>query len=302
MPKPPFGILKAPSFHSVFRYVSIEGLLEFIQENIVPSMLSNLTDLGILEGNEVQQIKEDIEPVIPAESASTKSVITPSTIPFVSTFLKVINVKPTSKDQLTVISNDITYYRLTPDYFAWLHHRMVLAQKKHQAGKITPNVYREITDRFNSILEIGFSIFSKVTLKDAVRSFNVKTYKLPVHHSPWIFPTTGSWNVTHPVSEAAVNMVKTIEERALTAGWTKARLYQNRGRFSFPCGEDYGLVCFLKNGQTIGEITERYIEIIGPPPNQSVLRFYNPDAEQPWKRKIEPEQEASMKKTTEQAA
>ncbi len=63
------------------------------------------------------------------------------------------------------------------------------------------------------------------------------------------------------------------------------RLYRNRGRFRSPCGEDYGLVCFVDGDERIGEITCQSIEIVGPPPRETVLRFYNPDVEQPWHRK-----------------
>ena len=63
------------------------------------------------------------------------------------------------------------------------------------------------------------------------------------------------------------------------------RLYQNRGRFRFPCGRDDGLVCFLEDDQRIGEVTRQSIEIIGPPPKENRLRFYNPDVDQPWLKK-----------------
>ena len=61
--------------------------------------------------------------------------------------------------------------------------------------------------------------------------------------------------------------------------------YQNRGRFRFPCGEDYGLVCFLDDNKRIGQVTRQYIEIVYPPPQDNRLRFFNPDVEQPWIKK-----------------
>jgi len=45
----------------------------------------------------------------------------------------------------------------------------------------------------------------------------------------------------------------------MAKGWSEVRLYQNQGRFRFPCGEDYGLVCFVDGDQEIGEATERFI-------------------------------------------
>ena len=87
----------------------------------------------------------------------------------------------------------------------------------------------------------------------------------------------------------AVAKVDAIREEAMAKGWSEARLYQNQGRFRFPCGEDYGLVCFVDGDQEIGEVTERSIEIIHGPKSgrPSTLRFYNPDVPQPWMKKVE---------------
>lgn len=79
--------------------------------------------------------------------------------------------------------------------------------------------------------------------------------------------------------------VDAIRDQALSLGWTDARLYQNRGRYSFPCGQEYGLVCFLYDDRSVGEVTRQSIEIIGPPPQENRLRFYNPDVDQPWLKK-----------------
>ena len=43
-----------------------------------------------------------------------------------------------------------------------------------------------------------------------------------------------------------------------------------------------GLVCFLKPGDRIGEVTLQSIEIIHPLPSEVRHRFYNPDVDQPW--------------------
>ena len=71
--------------------------------------------------------------------------------------------------------------------------------------------------------------------------------------------------------------------------WSEARLYQNQGRYRFPCGQDYGLVCFVGDDRKIGAVTEKNIEIIHSPdtPRPSTLRFHNPDVPQPWLKKVE---------------
>ena len=79
--------------------------------------------------------------------------------------------------------------------------------------------------------------------------------------------------------------IDAIRDQALALGWRESQLYQNPGRFRFPCGRDDGLVCFLEDDQRIGEVTRQSIEILGPPPQETRLRFYNPDVDQPWLKK-----------------
>ena len=99
---------------------------------------------------------------------------------------------------------------------------------------------------------------------------------------PHLFPEHGDWKFTQPVRLSTVPKVDAIRDQALSLGWSEAQLYQNRGRFRFPCGQDYGLVCFLEEDKRIGKVTRQSIEIIGPPPQERCLRFYNADVDQPW--------------------
>jgi hypothetical protein len=72
--------------------------------------------------------------------------------------------------------------------------------------------------------------------------------------------------------------VDAIRKQAQSLGWAEARLYQNRGRFAFPCGQDWGLVCFVGHGDALGEITETHIEIIHDcSGRRNPLRFANSD-------------------------
>jgi hypothetical protein len=106
--------------------------------------------------------------------------------------------------------------------------------------------------------------------------------ELPPTVDQYLFPKDGDYRFTVKVPPAAVAKVDTIRDQALALGWAEARLYQNRGQFRFPCGDDYGLVCFIGEAHRIGELTTQYIEIIGPSPLENCLRFYNPDVAQPW--------------------
>ena len=99
----------------------------------------------------------------------------------------------------------------------------------------------------------------------------------------YVFPTDGNHPFTEKVLQSAVAKVDAIRDQALALGWSEARLYQNRGRLRFPFGGDYGLVCFIGEEQRVGEVTKQHVEIlVGSPPRESRLRFYNPDVDQPW--------------------
>ena len=107
------------------------------------------------------------------------------------------------------------------------------------------------------------------------------THTLPTV-PPHLFPEDGDWKFTQPVRSSIVPKVDAVRDQARSLGWSEAQLYQNRGRFRFPCGQDYGLVCFLEGDKRIGKVTRQSIEIIGPPPHENWLYFYNADVDQPW--------------------
>jgi hypothetical protein len=74
------------------------------------------------------------------------------------------------------------------------------------------------------------------------------------------------------VSNHALAQVNAIRDEAQGKGWTEAELYQTRGRFPFPCGRQYGLVCFIHRDQRVGKVTANNIEIVYP--DGHALRFY----------------------------
>lgn len=81
----------------------------------------------------------------------------------------------------------------------------------------------------------------------------------PAHH---LHPPEGTYAFTIHVDDHALAEVERIRSRAHACGWTDDDLLQNRGRIRFPCGEDWGLVCFLRHGQRVGEVTERAVELV----------------------------------------
>jgi hypothetical protein len=81
-------------------------------------------------------------------------------------------------------------------------------------------------------------------------------------------------------------MVDSISELARSLGWKRERLYAAGGHGIFDSNR--GLVCFLKPGDRIGEVAAQSIEIIHPLPSEVRHRFYNPDVDQPWIRRVSP--------------
>lgn len=81
-------------------------------------------------------------------------------------------------------------------------------------------------------------------------------------------------------------MVDSISELALSLGWRRERLYATGGNGIFD--PNRGLVCLLKPGDRIGEVAAQSIEIIHPLPSEVRHRFYNPDVDQPWIRRVSP--------------
>lgn len=103
----------------------------------------------------------------------------------------------------------------------------------------------------------------------------------PVEH---LFPADGEWPFTLPVAPEAITKVDAIRDVAVELGWTEATLYQNRGRYPFPYGQDYGLVCFLSGNHHVGEVTRESIEVVCRRPRGGVYRHYNLNVPQPWIR------------------
>ena len=225
-------------------------------------------------------------PVPPVEEAS----VVPEAL-FVATDLESRNFEYEEGGNRDIEYKGKIYRRLDPEYFAWLRSRMVAAGNAFKAGKLSDNRWNILRERFNQIQKLAIEEFGDKVLQKAVRSLNPKTYKAPAKHQKkdWIYPAEEAWKCQQPVTSRAVAKVDAIRDKAMACGWSEARLYQNQGRFRFPCGQDYGLVCFVDDTQEIGAVTKRFIEIIhgANTPRPSTLRFHNPDVSQPWLKKVE---------------
>ena len=157
------------------------------------------------------------------------------------------------------------FRRLDPDHYAWLRHKMDLAKKAASSGRLSAQAFDTLRTRFNVIHAWAMEHLGDEDLRSAVCSLDPKAYAPPridrldrrqnaappvpkassPATRPYLYPRDGDWRFTQRVRTSAVPKVDAIRDQALSLGWREARLYQNRGRFRFPCGEDYGLVCFL---------------------------------------------------------
>jgi hypothetical protein len=179
------------------------------------------------------------------------------------------------------------FRRLDPDYYAWLRHRMEVAKRARERRRLAAAQYQELRQRFNPVHFWATEHLGEPALLAAVQTLDPNTYR-PPRVEDWqprprseqapsqahLFPAEGDWPFTESVSPEAVRGVDAIRDQALALGWSEAALYQNRGRLRFPCGDDYGLVCYVYDQHKIGEITRESIEIVAP--SGSRLRYRRP--------------------------
>jgi len=182
--------------------------------------------------------------------------------------------------------NDTVYRRLDPEYYAWLRSRMVLAKKAAAAGKLDAAAFEDLRVRFNAVHQWAVEHFGEDELLATVQTFRAGDYKPPVaeDEAPRVSVPGVRKCVADTITPEAIAMVESISEHALSLGWKRERL---RGIGKGMFDPQRGLVCFLKPGDRIGEVTLQSIEIIHPLPSEVRHRFYNPDVDQPWVKKIE---------------
>ena len=207
---------------------------------------------------------------------------------FVSTALDTWFTEQPAAFARDVQIDDIAYRRLDPEYYAWLRSRMILAQKAATAGHLDSGAFEALRVRFNAVHEWAVEHLGEDQLLAAVRTLRASDYipPTPEDDGPRVPMPQGRKSGSDRITPEALAMVDAIRERALALGWQHERLYGvgNHGIFD----PWRGLICFLKAGDRIGDVTRQSIEIIGPPPNEVRQRFYNPDVDQPWIKRIEP--------------
>lgn len=220
----------------------------------------------------------------------------PSQIVFVSTALDVIRV---SNDRTTDdgdrlperLINGQVYRQLDSNFYAWFRFMMDGAARATDAGKMSTATYDELLGKFDPIHKLAVQVFGIHQLHRAVENLDIQNYRGPSRqtlmalvNSVFKYPREGSWKFTQPISPKIKALVDAISENARALGWTEASLYQNRGNIKFPCGKDWGLICFVRDGDRITSVTASAIEIVGSTANSisssNPLKFYNPNFKQ----------------------
>lgn len=177
--------------------------------------------------------------------------------------------------------NDTAYRRLDPEYYAWLRSKMNLAKLAANVGQLGQEEFNELRLKFNAVHEWAIEHVGEAALLDAVRNLDARDYTPPVPE-----PATPR-RVAPPPDAArpdAVAIVDTIRDQALALGWTHDSLYASGGSARPTFGRERGVVCSLRPGDRIGEVTTHSIEIILA--NGVRQRFYNPNVDQPWIRRV----------------
>ncbi len=78
-----------------------------------------------------------------------------------------------------VVISGVCYRRLDPPYYAWLRHRVARAKDVCDAGRLPPESFETIRERFGQVHAWALSHLGEDPLRAAVRAFDPRTYEPP---------------------------------------------------------------------------------------------------------------------------
>lgn len=168
------------------------------------------------------------------------------------------------------------YRRLNRQYYAWLRRMMDRAMRAYDACKMSDQAFEGLCARFSVVQTWAVGQWGDRRLRTSVAAFDAKAFTLPgtARRALKVVPAfAGPPLIRYDLPRSAYAEVERIREEASALGWSEASLNQTLGAHPFPIGRDYGLVCFLRDGDRIGDVTAESIEIIGPAPQEARLRF-----------------------------
>ena len=210
-------------------------------------------------------------------------------VPWVSTDLRILRPEPAWRLAPDFTVDARCYRKLDPEYFAWLRRRMLEVKAAHKAGRVPQVAFDELRTRFNELQENAIALFGEKAIQDAMRALRVAEYRPP---APDAFSGRSDAK-EHAISDRAAQpdgarsragaeaAVDAVRDQALELGWTRESLYGRSAPGKPGIRRDL-VTAICRPGTRIGQVTRQWIEIIGPPPHENILRLYNPDVEQPW--------------------
>jgi hypothetical protein len=74
---------------------------------------------------------------------------------------------------------DVCYRQLDASYYAYLRCKMTQAKKRHDSGRMKPELFRELRTRFNAIHEWAVRHIGEKALLQAIQTMNMKSYVPP---------------------------------------------------------------------------------------------------------------------------
>lgn len=239
-------------------------------------MLNNMLPYGEDSGKTVATL-----PVPPANSGHSSPI-------WVSTDLFFLTPRDPEALARDLQIDQRCYRRLDPEYFAWLKVRMHALRAAVIAGRVSGVAFEAIRLRFNEVQAKAIAMLGDAALLRAVRALDVERYRPPMVEQREPSTLRNARPEPHPCHERIVRargLIDAIRDQALALGWTLERLYFHEGFDGRRLTTRSGLICFIGPTHQIGEVTRESIEIIGPPTREVRTRFYNPDVEQPWRRR-----------------
>ena len=180
--------------------------------------------------------------------------------------------------------NETAYRRLDPEYFAWLRSRLALAKEAAKSKRIDPAGFEELRGRFSEIEAWALDRFGPQAILAAIRSLTPKAYDPPRAE-------TESRRPEHPARDddrinRAIRLVDAIREKAVDLGWNLERLYRHEGFHKRPFAGTTGSSATSDRKTASAMLRARPLRSSGRQPRETRLRFYNPDVDQPWIRRV----------------
>ena len=186
---------------------------------------------------------------------------------WVSTDLSVLPLDGSPPNTEDVIKGSKAYRCLSPDFYLWLERLFANFEKQVGVTGERSAEARTFAARFAHIRELAHALYTADDFAAARKRLAISNMESPNRAtnppaSEFQHPEDGESRSRARVSFHALGEVDTIRDEALRLGWSDLQLYGSRGRFTFPCGPGYGLVCFIHRDQRIGKVAAQHIEII----------------------------------------